>query len=394
MRKFQEEPARSAILDRVKEPFPVLLLVRELNLGGCERDVTKIATRLDRSKFSPHVGCFRPEGIRRSELEESQVPVVSFPVTSFRSPSMLKGALAFGRYLKQHRIQLIHSYDVPLTLFAAPWGRVYRTPSIITSQLSYRSLVPPVYRQLLRATDRLADRIVVNCKAMWRHMTDDEGVPQSKLYLCYNGVDTQLFYPKQEERPPSLAGASLVIGCLAALRPEKRIDLLLEAFARVQPLAPGAKLLVVGSGSESSRLQQRAEQLGIMKDCVFQPAQSDVAPWLRAMDIFVLPSSSEAFSNALLEAMACGCCPVGSNVGGTPELIEDGKRGLLFQSGNPLDLANKLALLIRQPELRRTLASTAASFAHLQFSIDIAVERMSDLYLNLIQRASGRQVRF
>jgi glycosyltransferase involved in cell wall biosynthesis len=106
------------------------------------------------------------------------------------------------------------------------------------------------------------------------------------------------------------------------------------------------------------------------------------------MDIFVLPSESEAFSNALLEAMACGCCPVGSRVGGTPELIADGERGLLFESGNAADLAEKLALLIRDAGLRHRFGEAAAACARDTFSIQRAVQRMAELYGRLLTRSS------
>jgi glycosyltransferase involved in cell wall biosynthesis len=218
---------------------------------------------------------------------------------------------------------------------------------------------------------------------MRRHLIDDEGVAAGKLFLSYNGVDTGVFFPAQPAKPEPL-----VIGTVAALRPEKRLDLLVEAFARVRDLSPGMRLAIVGNGSTLPALQQQATRLGIAADCVFQPATADVANWLRGMDIFVLPSESEAFSNALLEAMACGCCPVGSRVGGTPELIADGERGLLFESGNAADLAEKLALLIRDTGLRRGFGEAAAACARDTFSIQRAVQRMEELYGRLLTRSS------
>ena len=77
------------------------------------------------------------------------------------------------------------------------------------------------------------------------------------------------------------------------------------------------------------------------------------------MDIFVLPSLSEALSNSLMEAMGCGCCPVASDTGGNPELVTDGETGLLFPVGDAEALAERLALLLDQPEYRRRLAAQA-----------------------------------
>ncbi len=98
-----------------------------------------------------------------------------------------------------------------------------------------------------------------------------------------------------------------------------------------------------------------SKDLGIREYCVFESATRDVASWLRSMDIFVLPSVSEALSNALMEAMACGCAPVASRVGGNPELVEHSHIGLLFDSGSPTQLALCLRELIENNELRRRL---------------------------------------
>ncbi len=371
----------------MRQPWPVLLLVRELGIGGCERDLTKIALGLDRRRFSPHVGCFHPEGLRTAELRAAGVPIVAFPVRSFHSRSALLGLRRMGTYMERHGIRLVHSFDVPMNIFGMPAARLFQVPVAISSQLSHRDLLRPVSRLAVRLTDQLADAIVVNCEAMRRHLVEDEKVPGGRVYLCYNGVDTRIFHPLDRRRSPPVAEASLVIGVVCALRLEKRLDLLLEAFAQVRSLAPGMRLLVVGSGPELPALKALSRRLGVAGECVFQPATSEVASWLRAIDIFVLPSVTEAFSNALLEAMACGCCPVGSRVGGTPELIADEERGLLFEPGDAADLAAKLARLIAQEGLRRRLAEAAAAFARDRLSIEKAVRRTEALYAALLERA-------
>jgi glycosyltransferase involved in cell wall biosynthesis len=365
-------------------PVPVLLLVRELNQGGCERDLTKIALRLDRSRFQPHVACFRPEGMRRPELDAADVPVLYLPVRSFLSHTAVSGGLMLRDYIRRHGIRLVHCFDVPMSVFAPLWARLAGVPAIITSQLSYRSLTPREFRLGLRFTDRLADRIVVNCEAMWRHMTADEGCPEEKLFLCYNGVETEVFHPGPRELPSELGNASVVIGCVCALRREKRLDLLIRAFSKVRGAAPWAKLAIVGSGAELPRLEEMVGKLGLTGYVVFQLATPEVPRWLRAMDIFVLASDSEAFSNSLLEAMACGCCPVGSKVGGTPELILEKQCGLIFPPGDESALTECLLTLIERTELREKFGKAAAVRAREHFCMKTATERISALYSELL----------
>ncbi len=371
--------------------IPVLIMARELDLGGVERDVAKIAMQLDRTRFDPHVGAFYAHGLRYEELRAAGVPVLHLPLRSLYSAGCLASARKMRRYIREHGIQIVHSYDAS-GVFGIPVARSMRVPVAISSQLSYRGILDWRTQFLLRASDRLSDAILVNCEAIRKYMIADEGIEASRVELCYNGVVTTEFYPSDEPRPPELAGASFVIGTVCVLRSEKALPLLQEAFARVRHLKPGMKLLLVGSGAELANLQANAARLGIAADSVFIPATREVPKWMRALDIYVLPSKSEAFSNSLLEAMACGCAVIGSRVGGTPEMIgTTGDRGLLFESGNVEDLVVKFEQLIINDDLRKQFGVQAAKFVRQNLTIEIAAERTGAMYERLLQAKSGKK---
>jgi glycosyltransferase involved in cell wall biosynthesis len=367
-------------------PVPILMTVRELHYGGIQKDVTKIAIRLDRSRFEPHVAAYEVDGVRVEELRRAGVPVVHIPLPSLRSPAAITAAIRLGSYIRKHRIRIVHAYDTTAVL-VVPVARALRVPAVFSSALGRRELLDSRSHKQIRWTDRMVDTVVVNCEAMRRHLIDDEHVPGEKIQLCYNGVVTTEFFPADTPRAPVLSDASLVIGSVCVLRAEKALTVLQEAFSRVRHLDPLMKLVFVGSGEELAKLQENAVRLGIVDANVFVPATRDVAAWMRSMDIFVLPSFSEAFSNALLEAMACGCSVVGSRVGGTPELIgASEERGLLFNSGDAADLALKLSKLIEDANLRRHLATAASRFAHENLSIENAATRMAQIYDSALQR--------
>jgi glycosyltransferase involved in cell wall biosynthesis len=370
---------------RLTRPVPVLLTVRELNCGGIERDLTKIALMMDRSRFEPHVASYQAEGMRFEELSRAGVPFLHVPLTSLKSPTALSAAMRVRRYIREHGICLVHAYDSS-AVFLAPIARALRVPAVLSSTLGNRNLRDKRTRRQVRWTDKIVDTVVVNCEAMRRHMIYDEHVPSERIELCYNGVDTAEFYPAVALRPAPVADASFVIGAVCVLRPEKTLDLLQEAFTRVRHLKPGMKLLIVGSGPELPRLESNSRRLGLQDDCVFVPATPLVPQYLRALDIFVSCSSSEAFSNAILEAMACGCCVVGSRVGGTPELIGEDERGLLFRMGDAGDLAEKLTTLIGNEQLRRQLGTHAADFATEKLNVSVAVKRMMEIYESVLYR--------
>ena len=360
--------------------WPVLLLARELDLGGSERQMTEIAKTLDRSRFTPHVGCFRPQGMRGAELARAGVPVVHFPVNSFVSSSAISEAWNLRSYIRLHRIRLVHTFDYPLTLFAVPVARWATSAVVVSSQRSHRELIPRRYRSLIGITDRLARAIVVNCEFVQRHLQLDEGVPAERIRLCYNGVDLETFRPAKKKHE------CVTIGVVCALRPEKDLGTLIEAFARVR--RPGLKLTIVGSGSMLEQLLTHAESRGLARDCIFAPATADAAECMRAIDIFVLPSRSEALSNSLLEAMACGCCPVASRVGGNFELVRHGENGMMFEAGNVDQLCHVLEPLIQQRGVREQLAARARSTAE-RFSIAASARRMEEIYTELIESPSS-----
>ena len=356
-------------------------MARELGLGGTERQLAEIALSLDRDQFEPHVGCFTSGGFRAGELRQAGVPILELGVRSLISGSAVAGARRMGAYLARHEIALVHAFDVPLDLFAVPVARWYRTPVVLASMRAHRDLTPGLTRHLLRVTDRMVDGIVVNSRAVARELTERDGVPAAMLRLAYNGLDTSVFRRQGERAALPWDEAAVVIGIVCALRPEKGLRTLLEAFRKVKATRPGVKLAIVGSGPMLAELQAAAGA-----DCHFQPAERNVAPWLRAMDIFVLPSLSEALSNSLMEAMGCGCCPVASRVGGNPELVADGETGLLFPVGDAAALAERLALLVDQPEYRRQLAERAERRMLEHFTREQAARTMGGIYREFLGR--------
>ena len=362
----------------------VLLMSLALDQGGTERQLTEIALGLDRTRFEPYVGSFRAYGLRADQLREAGVPVIEFPIQSFRSPAALGGIWRMMRFIRGHKISLVHAFDGPLVLYATPVTHYLTTAVMLSSQRAHRGLAPD-YHKLLRWTDRLVDGIVVNCQYMKTHLTREESVPERLIRICHNGIDLSQFHPAPALRHASLPGDTFVIGVVCVLRPEKGLDILIDAFAMVRPLRPRMKLVFVGSGSELPELQRRAQEAGVFQDCVWQPATPDVAGLLRNFDIFALPSRSEALSNSLMEAMACGCPAVASNVGGNPELIEHGVRGLLFEPEKPEALAEALRCLIESPEFRRTLARNAEQFIREEFSAEISAARMGQIYASFLE---------
>jgi glycosyltransferase involved in cell wall biosynthesis len=362
--------------------------------GGTERQLTELAKALDRRSFEPHVAYFR-EGFRSEELREAGIACLCLGVESFLKPRAFRKAWTLGNYIRRHKIHIVHTFDYPLTCFGVPVARAFGAPIVLSSQRAHRRLIPRAYLRMVRLTDRIVNGIVVNCEYMRRHVTEDEHFPIDKVYLCYNGLDPLRFSARGDALPSGESGGETVtIGSVSVLRPEKNFRLLLQAFARLTPETPNARLILVGSGPEYGNLQSLAGELGVSDRCMFQAAQRDVSVWLRAMDIFVLPSTSEALSNSLMEAMGCGCAVIASNAGGSSELVTSGRTGLVFDSENVEDLAKALRRLVKDRSLRAKLGKNAAQSMHSKFSLAASTQAMQNIYssffrTDVVGRGSG-----
>jgi len=365
------------------ESIPVLLVVRELNLGGIERDVSKFARHLGAHGIEPHVAAFKVGGMRSREIEAAGIPLLNLPIASLKSLGALKAAASLHRYIRRHRIRVVHAFEPATAVFAIPVARLTWGTSTLFGQLCYRGLNPPELRKTEPWLDRMSSGLFVNSRAVARHLAADYGIAPDRIHLCHNGFEPAEFHPRGRSRPPALRHAGVVIGAVAVLRSEKNLDLLIEAFARVRAAHPDAALVIVGSGPEREALHRQVAGLGLSEAVVFEEATAKPAGWMRAIDVFVLPSRSESFSNALLEAMACGCCPVGSDVGGTGELIQHGVRGLLFENGSLTELTDSLLELAANEKRRTDMAAEAARFAHDNLTIDVATARLASIYRDL-----------
>lgn len=314
--------------------------------------------------------------------------MVQMDMHGFISRDSVRAFSRLRSYVQAHGIRLAHTFDHPMNVFAVPVTRWLRVPFVLSSQRSHRSLIPSKYLPLIRFSDRLVNGIVVNCKFVHDHLARDYHVPERKIHICYNAIDIARFRPGPRVRPPELSGARLVIGVICVLRAIKGLSTLVEAFAAVSKQDPSIRLLIVGSGPEREPLERQAREAGIYEACVFRESVNDVMPWLRAIDIFVLPSLSEALSNSLMEAMAAGCCAVASRVGGNPELVRHSETGLLFEPGNAASLTVQLRQLIGDEALRMELARQGAQFISSNFCTANSVQRMREIYLSFLGQPS------
>jgi glycosyltransferase involved in cell wall biosynthesis len=188
----------------------------------------------------------------------------------------------------------------------------------------------------------------------------------------YNGVNIERFSPRR-----SSPGISVRIVTTAHLIPEKGINVLIEAFAKLDN--PTLALAIVGLGPQKAHLEELAKRLGVSQRIEFLGLRNDVHKVLQSSDIFVHPATwQEAFGLGIAEAMACGLPVIASNSGGIPEIIEDRVSGILTKPGDAGNLAQALQELIEDPNLRQLLGSRAQARMVEQFGLQRCVNQHID----------------
>src|SRR5271165_1869991 len=202
-------------------PTPVLLLTRSLGEGGTERQLAELARSFDPKRFIPHIGCTIGTGFRADELRRQGIPILELPMNSLASRACLDAIARLRQYVRTNGIQLVHAFDAPMIVFGVPAGRLSAARVVLSSQRCYEDTIYPPHRKYVRIAHRLAHGVVANCDAMRQHLLDHYHAPESKIRVCYNGLDTTVFRPGPRQRPPELKQASLVIGVLSVLRKEK-----------------------------------------------------------------------------------------------------------------------------------------------------------------------------
>jgi len=335
--------------------------------------MTELVRRLDRDRFDVRVACFHREGAWLPRVEE-RVPVAAFPIHGFARAATVTQAATFARWCRRNGIQIVQSCDLYANIFALPAAALAGVPVRLGSRRELNPDKTPTQIALQRHAYRCAHAVVANSCAA-KTQLEREGVPQSRIRVIPNGVTAERFSPVTGVRPVR------TIVTVANLRPEKAHEILFEAAARLASSHPELSFVIAGDGPRASELRALADRLGIGRRVEFLGHVEDVPALLRRADAFVLPSRSEAFPNAAIEAMAAGLPVIASATGGLLDLIDHGRTGLLVPPGDPAALAGAIASLVADPARAARLGTAAREDAAERYSFGRMVRSFEDLYL-------------
>jgi glycogen synthase len=352
------------------------------------------------------------DGARTVTVEEPRPGLVMYWIRTRRKGIHQVGLGGAAGYLLHaapvvRRLARVRSYDAAHVFFSLPTGALLpvgnlgRTPVIVSLRGSdvpgYDTNKPALQRAhralrpLTRWIWRRADQVVAVCSALGDLVRRTE--PRLDIEVIQNGVDLELFHAPPVPRTHLLEP----VRCLAVARliQRKGIVPLLQAWALLE--RGRFQLEIAGDGPLIGYFRRIADELGIAGEVRFLGAleRGALAERYRAADLFTLVPFDEAFGNVYAEALASGLPIVGSNVGGIPELVNDGENGLLVGPGDSGATAAAIRRLAADPALRRQMSATNRARAVATLSWDHMTERYVELYRRLAARgiaaASGRE---
>ena len=370
--------------------IPVAVFLTRFDPGGTERQMIELVRRLDPTRFTVHVACFEKAGAWLPKVAERAASIVEFPINGFARPGTLTALLAFARWCRRERIAVVHTCDLYANIFGLPAAALARVPVRIGSRRELNPDKTPGQIRLQRQAYRCATKVVANSAAA-QAILEREGLGTGSIAVIPNGVDAAA-YPERSAESRQRPVRSVIT--VANLRPEKSHETLIAAAGLLRADFPDVQFQIVGAGPRRAELEAMVRATQLERAITFLGHREDVGRLLTQADVFVLPSRSEAFPNAAIEAMAAGLPVVASAAGGLLDLIEDGSTGRLVQPGDPDALAAALRALFTNRQAAAQLGAAARAHVGQRYSFERMVTAFEDLYVaGLPARSVSRATR-
>jgi glycosyltransferase involved in cell wall biosynthesis len=296
--------------------------------------------------------------------------------------------------LRTERVEVLHIHLVGYTggrwaLLAARLARVPAT--VCTIQITPAQRERWLTRLDRRITTAGVDRFIAVSQVSRQRLVDYLGQSPAKIAVIPNAVELERY-----ATAPALAGDSVrtrhgvspdavLLGAVARLSPQKGLSYLIDALPAIVAQQPRVQVLLVGDGPLRAALEAQATALGVRDRVHFAGPQEDVPSYLRAMDLFVLPSLFEGLPLAVLEAMAAALPVVATAVDGTPEAVEDGVTGRLVPPRDAAAFAETVLDLLRDPAAQARMGAAGRARAN-EFSVEALVDHVSSVYAEVLGR--------
>ncbi len=364
----------------------VLLVVDQLPkvLGGGERIVLRLAALLPQYGFRVSILTFYidPE---TTCLEAAPCPIYLLPLTKTYDLPAFRAAIELRRFLIRQKVVIMQTFFESSDLWAGLIAKLTPDVKLVWSRRDMGILRSGKHKVAYRLFSGAPDAVFAVSEQVRRHCIEVDRISPERVQTVHNGIDLSKWTraSNDEESP-----RRTMVTTVGNIRRVKGHDVFIRAAASVRQKFPGVTFSIAGDVLEYSyfeELQAMVQDLGLSDIFYFVGGLTDLHKHLRASDIFVLPSRSEGFSNAIIEAMAASLPVVATDVGGNPEAVQSGVTGFIVPPENPEALANAIGSLLADLELTRRMGREGKQAVEDRFTTAAMMRKVTAAYRLLLE---------
>jgi glycosyltransferase involved in cell wall biosynthesis len=352
----------------------ILFVSTSTTLGGAEKTLFTLATLLDQKEFEiAGIVSLKPPGFYAERLVERGLKVESLGMP--RWPGWTE-AKALSRIIQREKPDIVHAFMYQAIELCRLVKKISasRFTLISSPRVNYRtrSWATLLVDRALKNADNL---LIAESRASRDFLVERLGYAPDRVTVIHNGIDPAPFSPLNHQPDPD----QILVGTIGRLDVQKNQGLLISAMAALRHI-PRLRCVIVGEGPARARLERQIRRLGLEKSVRLAGENADAAASLASFDIFALPSLWEGLPNALLEAMAMGLPVVAAHVDGVGEAVTSEKDGLLVPPQDAAALAQGIARLVDDGDLRRRLGEAARARVLEDFSLPAMISGYANAY--------------
>lgn len=365
----------------------VLLVVDQFPrmLGGGERIVLKLAKLLPRWGYRTSILTFAIHGESRV-AEEAPCPLWLLPLTKTYDLEAMRAALVLGRFLHEQEVRVVQTFFESSDLWAGLVTKAFSDAKLVWSRRDMGILRARKHAMAYRWMRRMPDAVMAVSKQVETHCVGVDGVPAERVKTVYNGLDLAGW---DGSRNRGVRNGTIRVVTVGNIRRVKGHDVLVRAAALVRRAAPQVEFGVAGAVLEDGymrELEGLIAENGLTEAWEFSGGLKDLRRYMGEADLFVLPSRSEGFSNAIIEAMAAGLPVVATDVGGNAEAVEEGVTGYVVAAEDPVALSAAILRLVEDPALARLMGAAGREAVGKRFTTEAMLNGVAGLYRELLER--------
>lgn len=359
-------------------------------VGGTEKQLSLLASSLSPETFRPIVVQLGHRAIEGRVDTIGNVKVYHFPTRKIYDLHGLSQIKKLSRLAKEEKVDIIHTIFEKAEAMGWLVKRLAGIPVWVTSRRDLGFKRKEIYNKVFRVSSRDCDKCIANCVAVKQQTLQNEGLPEAKVEVIYNGMDSSPYQQSHDgnslRRELRITEQAPLVGMIANFNFEiKGHRYFIEAAKRISADVPNVEFLLIGDGALRERFEKLSEELGVWKRMHFLGKRNDIPDILSILDVSVLCSTNEGFSNVILESMASGKPVVATDVGGSPEMVMDGVTGCLVPPADSGALARAIIDLLKNPNKAEEMGAEGRRRVHEMFTVEAMTKSYEKLYGELVQ---------